>query len=280
MSTAPDPTSPAESTRVLPQRRSRREQMTATPDLAEALSPERLATQRFLDELVIHIGRSGSCAAATHDNDNSPKPAYQVIRDQFDPRLSSSYYPTSPPSPRLPTFTLLDPQTLATLGPQNHKPPARRTRARAAKGNGDVGNSSSSSTKVDDTSDNYYEHQHRKFELVEKKSRNRDLEVAAHNLYKKQILQDQLHYLTINHLQVAPTSRHPETAEQSEHSGSPGPRPTDGPLVQSGKARPPDPSNTTVRRSQRLPQSVLPLQMDFRSEEFQLPKAWLRKRSR
>ncbi|KAJ1930767.1 hypothetical protein IWQ60_000051 [Tieghemiomyces parasiticus] len=140
------------------------------------------------------------------------------------------------------------------------------------------------------------DHIHRREEMAEKKLRNRDLEIAAHNLYRKQVLKDRLNYLSLNHLlpptpasQSPPAYSRPAPEAVSEndqplpgHGDNEATPPVERPNLRRPRRTPSSGSaSTTIHAHSRRPTfrgSLLPLNVNMTKEEFRLPSTWLRKR--
>ncbi|KAJ1981311.1 hypothetical protein H4R34_002114 [Dimargaris verticillata] len=230
---------------------------------------------RLYRDLLIHLGTANECSA---DYDTPEELCYQELHTQLDALCQSDAAAGlaaknhNTPLPQFKAFKA--PKNIAPLS----LPMTTRTRS---------GQMTRSRRQVleEDTSDETYETRHRRYELAEKRSRNRDLELAAHDEYRREILQDRLQFLAINHLPSSTAALANKTTENASngtgtnglenepnrglhsHNGI-------GPAYALARARP-------TRRPQRpsvLPS--LPHHVSLRRTDFELPATWLRRKAR
>ncbi|KAJ1957061.1 hypothetical protein IWQ62_005172 [Dispira parvispora] len=270
-------------TRVLPQRQVRTSDkaLPSRPANPQVIpdTPVPLLNNRFYRELLIHSGHSHTCAAHYEDPEQS---YYQKLLESLA-QLSQSTAQSSTetgsnsstrPLPQYETWSITtngSPESGASSAPMTLRSTRARLRLLPQRLTSYSSGRGSKRTKPEDVRDNVYEHIHRRYELVEKKSRNRDLELAAHALYRAQVDRERKHHLLLNHVQ--PVGNH-----RSSSPAWPNSKP---PLSPSGadakqEQKSPDSSPVRVLRSR----AILPQDLDLRQSEFKLPPSWLKRHKR
>ncbi|KAJ1652219.1 hypothetical protein IWQ61_007393 [Dispira simplex] len=276
--------SASQPTRVLPQRRVRTsdkplpslpEDPQVVPDL-----PAPPLNNRFYRELLIHSGHRHTCDAHYED---LKQPYYQRLLESLaqlsQPTTAQSSTETATnsstrPLPQYETWpdcTNGSPVSGASPAPMTLRSTRARLRFLPQQLAGCSSVRGSKRVKPEDVRDNAYNHIHRRYELVEKKSRNRDLELAAHALYRAQVDQERKHHLLLNHLQAMGNHRSSSLAWSNSM-----PPLSSSETNTKRKREPPDSSPVRVLRSR----TILPQDLNLHQSEFKLPPSWFKRHKR
>ncbi|KAJ1981878.1 hypothetical protein H4R35_000536 [Dimargaris xerosporica] len=258
--------------RMLPPRRARPKFTAENGPLSESQGYV-VSRPRLYRDLLIHLGTVKECSADYDDPDNL---CYQELHTQLDAMCqndAAAGLAADNHSTPLPQFKVLK-------GPKINTPLRMATRTRSG-----LLTRSRRQAIEEDTGDEAYETRHRRYELAEKRSRNRDLELAAHDEYRREILKDRLQFIAINHLPSstailinnaannASSGASADGLENKVHLGLPTHNGF-GPASALARTRP-------SRRAQKPPVlPSLPHHVSLRRTDFELPAAWLRRKTR